>query len=110
VDGFLLVLPVGRLPGVGKVTGARLEKLGVKTVKELRSIDIATLEKNFGRYGVRLYELARGIDNSQVTPDRPTKSISAEDTFEHDVLLSEMESMIRRLAEKFGPHRARNRA
>lgn len=97
---FLLPLQVGRLPGVGKVTGERLEKLGVKTVKQLRDLDIAVLEKNFGRYGVRLHELARGIDNSQVVPDRPTKSISAEDTFEHDVLLSETEPMIRRLAEK----------
>jgi DNA polymerase IV len=100
VDGFLLPLQVGRLPGVGKVTGERLEKLGVKTVKQLRDLDIAVLEENFGRYGLRLYELARGVDNSQVVPNRPTKSISAEDTFEHDVLLSETEPMIRGLAEK----------
>jgi len=100
VDGFLLTLPVGRLPGVGKVTGERLEQLGVKTVKELRDVEIAVLENNFGRHGLRLYELARGIDNSQVVPNRPTKSISAEDTFEHDVLLADTESMIRVLAEK----------
>src|SRR5258708_4413797 len=62
-------------------------------------MDVATLEARFGRYGVRLYELARGIDNSEVVPDRPTQSISAEDTFEQDVLLIEMEPMIRRLAE-----------
>ena len=60
---------------------------------------MATLEGRFGRYGVRLYELARGIDNREVVPDRPTQSISAEDTFELDVLLAEMEPMIRRLAE-----------
>ena len=54
----------------------------------------------FGRYGVRLYELARGIDESEVIPDRPTQSISVEDTFEHDMPLSEMEPTIRRLAEK----------
>lgn len=100
VDTFLQPLPVGRLPGVGKVTGERLEKLGVNTVRELRDLDLAALENNFGRYGRRLYELSRGIDNNQVVPDRPTKSISAEDTFEHDVLLSETELMIRRLAEK----------
>src|SRR6202022_1301590 len=61
--------------------------------------DLTTLEGRFGRYGVRLYELARGIDNSEVVPDRPTQSISAEDTFEQDVLLTEMEPMIRKLAE-----------
>jgi len=62
-------------------------------------MDLAALEGRFGRYGVRLYELARGIDNSEVIPDRPTQSISAEDTFEQDVLLAEMEPMIRKLAE-----------
>ena len=60
---------------------------------------LATLEGRFGRYGVRLYELDRGIDKSEVVPDRPTRSISAEDTIEQDVLLAEMEPMIRRLAE-----------
>jgi DNA polymerase-4 len=49
---------------------------------------------------VRLFELARGIDHSEVVPDRQTQSISAEDTFEHDVPLTEMAPMIRRLAEK----------
>jgi DNA polymerase IV len=97
---FLLPLPVGRLPGVGKVTGEKLAKLGIQTVRELRSLDLSVLEHQFGRYGLRLHELARGIDDSEVVPDRPTKSISVEDTFEHDVLLADTEPMIRRLAEK----------
>jgi DNA polymerase IV len=99
VDSFLLPLPVGRLPGVGNVMGEKLKDLDVQTVGDLRRIELATLEGRFGRYGVRLYELARGIDKSEVVPDRPTQSISAEDTFERDVPLSEMEPMIRRLAE-----------
>jgi DNA polymerase-4 len=77
----------------------KLKHLEVQTIADLRRMDLATLEGRFGRYGVRLYELARGIDNSEVVPDRPTQSISAEDTFEQDVLLPEMESMIRKLAE-----------
>ena len=100
VDAFLLPLPVGRLPGVGKVTGEKLAKLGVESVGDLRKLDLLALEQDFGRYGLRLYELARGIDESEVIPDRPTQSISVEDTFEHDVPLSETEPMIRRLAEK----------
>jgi DNA polymerase-4 len=100
VDKFLSPLPVGRLPGVGRVTGEKLEKLGIKTVSNLRALDVPALESHFGRYGLRLYELSRGIDNSQVVPNRPTKSISAEDTFERDVPLSATEPMIRRLAEK----------
>jgi DNA polymerase IV len=99
VDEFLLPLPVGRLPGVGKVTEEKLKNLEIQTAADLRKLELRTLEGKFGRYGVRLYELARGIDNSEVKPDRPTKSVSAEDTFESDVLLSETEPMIRRLAE-----------
>ena len=100
VDAFLLPLPVGRLPGVGKVNEEKLAELGIKTVGELRSLERANLEREFGRYGVRLYELARGIDENPVVPDRPTQSISVEDTFQEDVLLAETEPMIRRLAEK----------
>jgi len=100
VDAFLVPLPVGRLPGVGKVTEEKLAKLGIRTVSELRGLELSALEREFGRYGVRLYELARGVDDSPVVPDRPTQSISVEDTFEHDVPLSETGPMIRRLTEK----------
>jgi len=100
IDAFLRPLPIGRLPGVGKVTEEKLAKLAIKTVSDLRSLDLPALEHEFGRYGVRLYELARGVDDNPVIPDRPTQSISVEDTFEHDVPLSETEPMIRRLAEK----------
>jgi len=100
IDTFLLPLPVGRLPGVGKVTEEKLAKLNVQTVKHLRALDVAVLEQHFGRYGQRLHELSLGVDTNPVVPDRPTQSISVEDTFEHDVLLQETESMIRVLAEK----------
>lgn len=100
VDTFLPPLPVERLPGVGNVTAGKLEKLGIQTVENLLALDMPTLESHFGRYGFRLYELARGIDNNAVVQNRPTQSISAEDTFERDMLLAEMEPMIRNLAEK----------
>jgi DNA polymerase IV len=100
IDSFLLSLPVSRLPGVGKVTEEKLRNFDIRTVGDLRKLNSSALEVHFGRYGVRLYELARGIDESEVIPDRPTQSVSAEDTFEHDVTLTETEPMIRRLAEK----------
>jgi DNA polymerase IV len=100
IDEFLLPLPVVRLPGVGKVTGERLAKLGIETIGNLRGLDLSLLEREFGSYGVRLHELARGIDDHPVISDRPTQSISVEDTFEQDVLLDETEPMIRRLTEK----------
>ena len=100
IDTFLPPLPVCRIPGVGRVTEARLKQMGIQTVGDLRVFELATLEAQLGRYGLRLYELARGVDDNPVTPDRPTKSISAEDTFERDIPLAETEDLIRRLAEK----------
>jgi len=100
VDTFLLPLPAARLPGVGKVTGEKLAKLGAQTVRDLRTLDLPLLEHHFGRYGLRLHELARGIDDDEVVPDRPTQSISVEDTFEQDVPLEGTETVIRHLAEK----------
>jgi len=100
VDAFLPPLPVERLPGVGKVTAERLANLGVHTVGDLRGLELGALESHFGRHGVRLHELAFGMDESPVVPDRPTQSLSAEDTFERDLALAETEDAIRRLAEK----------
>lgn len=100
LDTFLPPLPIGRIPGVGKVTEKRLEQLGIRTVGDLRGLELQVLEQHFGRYGLRLYELTRGIDHSAVVPDRLTKSISAEDTFASDVPLAETEPVILRLAER----------
>ncbi|HZZ38840.1 MAG TPA: DNA polymerase IV [Acidobacteriaceae bacterium] len=100
VDGFLPPLPVERLPGVGRVTAQRLANLGIRTVGDLRALETGAIERQFGRHGQRLHELAFGIDDSEVVPDRPTKSISAEDTFARDLTLDETDDAIRRLAEK----------
>jgi DNA polymerase IV len=100
IDTFLPPLPVERLPGVGKVTAERLARLGIHTIGHLRAMDSSVMEENFGRHGARLRELAFGIDDNPVEPNRPTQSISAEDTFERDVVLDETEEIIRRLAEK----------
>jgi DNA polymerase-4 len=99
-QSFLLPLPVGRIPGVGKVTESRMKALGIVTVGDLYALERPSLEGHFGGYGSRLYQLARGIDNSPVVPNRVSKSISAEDTFAVDIPLAETEIQIRRLAEK----------
>ncbi|GAA0715856.1 DNA polymerase IV [Dokdonella soli] len=100
VDAFLAPLPVARIHGVGKVMDGKLAALGIRMVGELRAFDVHALEARFGRYGRRLSELAHGIDRGEVKPDRPTQSISAEDTFASDVPLSATEPMIRELAAK----------
>jgi DNA polymerase-4 len=100
VQSFLMTLPVSRIPGVGQVTEARMKQLGIATVGDIYVRDLTTLETQFGRYGLRLYQLARGIDHNPVVPNRTSKSISAEDTFERDIPLAETEELIRKLAEK----------
>jgi DNA polymerase-4 len=100
VEAFLTPLPVARIHGVGKVMDGKLAALGIRTVGELRAFDVHALEVRFGRYGRRLSELAHGIDRSEVKPDRPTQSISAEDTFAVDRPLADIEPMLRELVAK----------
>ena len=100
VEAFLAPLPIGRLPGVGKVMEAKLTELGIATVGDLRQHGARELEQRFGRWGRRLHELSQGIDDHAVQPDRPTLQVSAEDTFEHDLPLDDIAPHIRRLAEK----------
>ncbi|MEO5830392.1 MAG: DNA polymerase IV, partial [Rhodanobacter sp.] len=91
IEAFLTPLKVGRLPGVGKVMEAKLAALQIATVGDLRALTLAELELRFGRWGRRLHELSQGIDEHPVQPDRPTLQISAEDTFEHDLTLDDLE-------------------
>lgn len=97
---FLTGLPVTRLPGVGKATEQQLQALGVTLVGELRAIDRQVLAARFGRYGQRLYELARGKDLRPVVPHRPVQSISAEQTFEQDLPAGLVEGALPALAEQ----------
>jgi len=99
-QAFLLPLPVGRIPGVGQVTESRMKTVGITTVGDLYALELSALEGHFGNYGVRLYQLARGIDHNPVVPNRASKSISAEDTFPEDIPLADTEPQIRLLAEK----------
>ena len=100
VQRFLAPLPVGRLPGVGKVMEAKLAELGVSTVSDLRALSAEFLEQRFGRWGRRLHELSLGIDEHPVVSERPTLQVSSEDTFEADLFLDELAPHIARLAEK----------
>jgi DNA polymerase-4 len=93
-------LPVGRIPGVGKVTEARMANAGIKLVGDIHAMELAVLEREFGSYAQRLYELARGIDHNPVVSNRVCKQISAEDTFPNDIPLSACEPYIRLMAEK----------
>jgi len=100
VDAFLTPLPVAKIPGVGKVTQAHLSRLGVTTVGDLRGLPLELLQREFGRFGLSLYQRARGIDERPVESEHPVKSISSEDTFPEDLPLSALPPLIERLAER----------
>jgi DNA polymerase-4 len=78
-------LPVRRLPGLGRKTGAKVEAAGIRTLGELRSAPDAVLWPLFGRYTALMRERASGIDERPVLPELEEKSLSAEDTFECDI-------------------------
>jgi DNA polymerase-4 len=85
VDAFVAALPVKKLFGVGKVTAAKLHRLGAQTCADLRGWSMADLQRHFGSFGARLYDLSRGIDQRDVNPVRERKSISTEETYTPDV-------------------------
>jgi DNA polymerase-4 len=97
---FVATLPVKRFHGVGPVTAAKMEKLGIHTGADLAAWPIEQLEAHFGSSGRWYWRIARGIDEREVKPDRPYKSVSAERTF--DVDYSQAEDLRRELARVAG--------
>jgi DNA polymerase-4 len=85
VQEFLDPLPVGRLWGVGKAAGKVFDRFGIRTIGQLRRLPATTLSELFGASGEHFWQLAQGIDDRRVVPDREAKSISHETTFAADV-------------------------
>jgi DNA polymerase-4 len=97
VGGFMLELPVRRIPGVGPKSGARLAEMDVETCGELQAHDKATLASEFGSFGLELYHLCRGIDERPVEANRIRKSLSNEHTFAQNIeTLEDCETALRR--------------
>src|SRR6202034_609957 len=82
---FVEALPVGRFHGIGPVTRARMEGLGIRNGGDLRARTLLFLQQQFGKAGPYYYALARGIDERPVCADRIRKSIGAETTFNADL-------------------------
>jgi DNA polymerase-4 len=100
IEAFLPPLAVRKIPGVGKATEAILTEMGIATVGDLQRFSEEQLMARFGKWGSRLYELARGIDESPVEPSRKRKSWSSENTFETDLTRDEVANWIREQAPK----------
>ena len=86
VDVFVKTLPVKKIFGVGKVTARKLEALGIETCADLQAHALTELVERFGKFGMVLYELARGQDDRPVCNDRQRLSLSVEQTYARDLL------------------------
>jgi DNA polymerase-4 len=82
---FLAPKPVGFIYGVGAVSAAKLSADGFRLIADLQRADRYDLMRRYGEEGGRLWHLARGLDTRSVSPDRETKSVSAETTFNTDI-------------------------
>jgi len=84
-EAFLEKLPVNKFFGVGKVTAARMEELGIKTGADLKQWSEVDLVREFGKAGSVYYHFARGIDEREVESERVRKSLGAEETYADDL-------------------------
>jgi DNA polymerase-4 len=101
VPAFMEKLPVRKLWGIGEVTGQKLESLGITTCGEMQRLSRLELQQHFGKFGIELYDLCRGIDDRPVEPDRERKSLSTEETFPSDLeTLAECEEKLPELFEE----------
>lgn len=115
VQAFLDPLPVGRIWGVGKVTGQVFHQLGIQTIGQLRHLPVKTLTDVFGATGEHFWKLANGMDERRVVPDREAKSISHETTFPEDVrdlgvLRSVLVDLVEQVARRLRRHTLRGRS
>lgn len=105
---FIAPLSVGRFHGVGPVTAARMEKLGIHTGADLRRCSREFLAQQFGKSGDYFYLAARAIDHRPIRPDRVRKSIGSENTFFHDLFShDDLAAALRESSETVARHAAR---
>ncbi len=98
---FVEALEVSCFHGVGPATAARMERLGIRTGKDLRERSLAFLTEHFGKAGTHFHAIARGQDDRVVVPDRPRKSAGSETTYPRDLgTQAEVEAGIETLADE----------
>ncbi|MEN6438805.1 MAG: DNA polymerase IV [Syntrophobacter sp.] len=103
VESFLKVLPARKIPGVGQRTAEELKNLGIVNAADILKLPLRFWVKRFGKWGVRLHEKARGIDDTPIETVSDPKSISAEETFAQDIEdMAELEKMLLSQAEEVG--------
>ena len=97
-SNHLQTLPLAKIPGVGKVSAAKLEAMGLRTCGDVQKCDLVILLKRFGKFGRILWERSQGIDERDVNSERLRKSVGVERTMAEDIHhWSECEAIIERL-------------
>jgi DNA polymerase IV len=99
VSDFVRQLKVEKIPGVGKVTAGKMHELGLFTCGDLQAWSIDKLQARFGSWGVKLYDISRGLDKREVSDDGERKSISVENTYGKD--LETVEECLSKIPELF---------
>ncbi|MFA0079506.1 DNA polymerase IV [Vibrio artabrorum] len=98
IESFVEDLSLGKIPGVGKVTLEKLNKLGLYKGRDVKAYDQSLLLKQFGKFGQSLWEKCHGIDNREIETSRVRKSVGVEKTFNTDIFTQqECHSAIERL-------------
>lgn len=108
---FIAALPIEKFFGVGKVTAARMKKLGINTGADLQALSEVELVQRFGKVGRHYYRIVRGLDDREVRPNRRSKSVGAERTFFEDIDdVGQMEERVAEIAEKLSERMERSGA
>ncbi|BDM63360.1 DNA polymerase IV [Shewanella sp. NFH-SH190041] len=85
VAQFVKTLPLGKIPGVGRVTGEKLAAMGLHNCEDVQQVDRIMLLNRFGKFGELLWQRAHGVDPRSVSPDRIRKSVGVETTLAQDI-------------------------
>lgn len=106
-EAFIAALPIERFFGVGPVTAKKMKASNIHTGQDLRDRSEAELVRLFGKTGRHYHRISRGVDEREVKPDRPHKSIGAETTFDVDladpaVMLERLKPLAERVIERAG--------
>ncbi len=102
---ILFRLPIGKFHGIGQVTAAKMQKLGIHNGEDLYGRELKDLIRHFGKTGIYYYQVVRGIDDREVITESDPKSVSCESTFHEDLsdiedLLAELTDLVDRLVNR----------
>jgi DNA polymerase-4 len=105
LDAFVISLPLGKIPGVGKVTLQKLNNMGLYTCADVRKFPFDELVKRFGKFGPVIWDRSHGVDQRELSTNRQRKSVGVERTLAEDIINSEdchgmLESLYPKLHER----------